>query len=141
MFGTLLAATNYRMEELIQMDPEIRAFLYHSVQKHQAEQMREFGRALGVYFTAGEIRSWTKGEGGKVYYEDSDGLTLPLSLTLKPELRDHLTKLVSGTPLPRGYVKGDKEVVVDLGRVTTQQFRQVLEDLREGRTPTPLKTP
>lgn len=123
-----MAATHYTYQQLSEMDAEIRAFLYFWVQERNKQQILELGRLLGAFFTAGEIRAW--GSNDKGTYRDEDPILIPLSLAIKPELRDGLRKMVGGVALPEGYAKGANEVVVDLGQVSTQEFIEFIEKHR-----------
>lgn len=105
------------------MDHEERAFLAYWVREARREQMAEMGKLLGVFFSVGEIRSWGAPDSGKpTVYKDNENILVPLSIVLKPELREGLKKMVGGLALPDGYKKGAKEVVVDLGGVSPDDF-------------------
>lgn len=105
------------------MEPEERAFLAYWVRQARQEQMSEVGKLLGVFFSVGEIRRWGAQDSGKEHtYRDEENILIPLSIVLKPELREGLKKMVGGLALPDGYKKGAKEVVVDLGGVSPEDF-------------------
>ena len=111
------------------MEPEELVFLAFWVNQLEEKRALLFGRMLGVNFTAGEIRSWAK-EGGERDYKDQDNVLIPLSLIMKPELRDGLVKMVGGNsmPLPKDYRKGKNEIVVDLGKVTPEEFMEFVKN-------------
>jgi hypothetical protein len=137
MLGYLMAATHYKFDELIKMDGEIRAFLFFWVKEVEEERLRSLNRFLGVNFTAGEIRTWAAKEGKGGAFKDSDQIFIPLSIAIRPELRDGLMKLVGGVRLPEGYIKKPNEVVVDMGQVTPQEFIDFVNKYRKTGTPTP----
>lgn len=117
------------------MDPLRRAFLFFWVQESRRDQMRDVGRLLGANFSAGEIRMWSKGGNDKGVYQDEDIIFLPLSLSIKPELREGLMKMVGGMPTPKGYRPGANEVLVDLGQTTVDQFKDFIEQNRQDLKP------
>lgn len=119
------------------MDPELRAFLFFWVRELQDDRMTALNRFLGVNFTAGEIRQWAAKIDTKGAYKDSDNVFVPLSIAIRPELREGLVKLVGGVRLPDGYVKKPHEVVVDLGQVSTQDFIDFVNKNRKTGQPTP----
>ena len=58
-------------------------------------------------------------------YKKDDMVFLPLALALRPELRDMLIKMVGGDgglAMPRDYQGQRNEVMVDLGKVSHQEF-------------------
>lgn len=85
--------------------------------------MMQIGKLIGACFTAGEIRSWGK-RGQSSEYKNDDKVLVPLSLILKPEFKEGLIKFVGGDmmPLPDGYAKAKNEVVVDMGKVSPEEF-------------------
>lgn len=105
------------------------AFLTYWVNQVEERRISMLGRMLGVNFTAGEIRSWSKA-GSERDYKDKDNVLIPLSLIMKPELRDNLIKMVGGEsmPLPKGYRKSRNEVVVDMGKVTPEEFIEFVKN-------------
>lgn len=90
------------------------------------EFIQEIGKLLGVFFKAGDIRKW-KDDGGSGAYQDNDDILIPLSIALRPEMREHLQKMVGGMALPDGYKKGKFEQVVDLGRLPIEDFKYFLK--------------
>lgn len=121
-------------QQLIEMDPEIRAFCYFWKSEHSRQQLDDLGQLLGASFTVADIKSWRADKSGG-YYDDKDRLRLPLALSLRPELREGLLKMVGGMVLPKDFVKGENEVVVDLGRTTPQEFQEFIEKKRIDRSP------
>jgi len=123
--GFLLAAGNKStFEDLIAMDPIEREFLAYWTREREFEQMEQLGRLLGVMFDASEIRSWGKSGGGSGF-DDTDSVLVPLTFMLNPDSRQAIQKMVgsaSGLTLPAGYRKGQNEYVVDLGKVSPQEF-------------------
>jgi hypothetical protein len=119
-----MAATHYKLDELVEMGPEMRAFLYYWVQEVERNRFIQLGRTLGTYFQAGDIRRWARLAQGQGYdeFEDSDPISIPLTLALKPELKDWMIKLTSGLGTPQGYTKGKHEVLVDMGRFTKEEY-------------------
>ena len=113
------------------MEPEELAFLAFWVREVEEERMRTMGRFMGVNFTAKEIRTWSDSASNKDYRDD-DNVLVPLALVLKPELKESLIKLVGGSsmPLPDGYRKAPNEVVVDLGRVSPEEFIEFVKSRR-----------
>jgi hypothetical protein len=104
------------------MEPEERAFIAYWVRESRREQMSEIGKLLGVFFSVGEIRKWGGPDTGNHTYRDDENILIPLSIVLKPELREGLKKMVGGLALPDGYKKGAQEVMVDLGGVSPDDF-------------------
>lgn len=95
--------------------------------------MEQIGRLLGVLFSAGEVRGWAKqSEGPIMGMSDEDTLLVPLSFMIRPESREGIQKMVGqqGLSLPEGYKRKDGEVVVDLGQVTPEEFKQFVESHR-----------
>jgi hypothetical protein len=114
------------------MDPLERDFLAFWSREKEFDQMQQIGKLMGVFFNAGEVRSW-KGEGGSATgFEDGDNVLVPLTFMLRPESREAVQKIVGldGLALPPGYRKGAKEMVVDLGKVTPEEFKAFVEKNR-----------
>lgn len=110
------------------MEPEERVFLAFWVREARKEFMQDMGKLLGVLFNAGDIRSWEENKNGSTHtYSDEENILIPLSIALKPELRDGLKQMVQGLATPEGYQKQKGEVMVDLGRVTAEDFRYFLK--------------
>lgn len=103
--------------------------MYHSVQEFWKGRIKDLGKLLGAYFTVGEVREWSRKDSGGSF-RDEDPIFLPLSLSIKPELREGLMKMVGGMPLPKEYRKAENEVVVDLGQVTAKEFIEFIEQNR-----------
>jgi hypothetical protein len=118
------------------MEPEELVFLAFWVNEVEASKAKMLGRMLGVNFTAGEIRSWSK-DGAAKDYGDQDNVLVPLALVLKPELRDSLIKMVGGQamPLPKEYRKGKNEIVVDMGKVSPQEFIEFVKNKTPPKIP------
>ena len=106
------------------MDPEELQFRYFWIKEVERERMLQVSKQLGTAFTAGEIRNWAKQGAGGGQYRKNDLVWLPLTLALRPDLREMLLKLVGGDGLamPKGYRAKKNEVMVDLGQVTHQEF-------------------
>lgn len=94
--------------------------------------MTQVGRMLGVFFKAGEVRTWKKTEGTGPGYGDEDDILIPLSFMLRPEAREGIQKLVGaeGLALPDGYRKQGGEIIVDLGKVTPEEFQAFVDKNR-----------
>ena len=93
--------------------------------------MQQLSRLLGVMFIAEEVRGWKSGEGGDGIMEDDDKIFIPLSFMLNPEAREGIRKLVGSEGLaPSGYVKRPGEIMVDLGKVTPEEFKAFVEKNR-----------
>lgn len=107
------------------MDAIEREFLAFWLREREADQMSQAGRMLGVLFKAGEVRAWKKEGTGDSGYDDEDDVLVPLSFMIRPEGREGLQKLVgsSGLSLPTGYRKQNGEIIVDLGKVTPEEFQ------------------
>lgn len=139
----LVAQARYTHDDILKLDPDIRSFLFYYVKEGQREQFRELGRMLGSNFTAGEIRNWGNNKdsvasrGG--VYRDGDPIFMPLSIAIKPELREGLMRMVGGVAPPMGYKKRPNEVIVDLGQVTPKEFIDFVNQNR--RTKTDAETP
>ena len=120
--GYLWAATNRSWEELRDLSLEERAFLYFWTKEVENERLGQIGRLLGTTFEAKEIRSWAKDGSGE--YKDSDKILVPLAMALRPDYREGLMKMVggSGMALPADYKKKTNEIVVDLSKVSPQEF-------------------
>lgn len=123
-------------EELAAMHPLDRDFLAFWVREREYDQMQQLGRLMGVFFNAGEVRKW-KGEGGKPDgsgFEDEDNILVPLAFMLRPEARESIQKMVGqdGLALPQGYRRKEGEVVVDLGKVSKEEFLEFVEKNRVG---------
>lgn len=105
------------------MDPIEREFLNYWIREREYDQVGQMGRLLGVMFQAGEVRSWREGGGGEGY-DDEDNILVPLTFALRPEAREAIRKMVGsdGMKLPEGYQKQSGEFVVDLGKVSPQDF-------------------
>lgn len=125
-----MGAKNYRIEDFRGMDPEELEFIYFWAREAENEKMMALGKLLGTYFLAEEIRSWARPGNGSNLYKDKDKVLLPLSIALRPELKEALVKLVGHMPLPQDYKKGTKEVVIDLSRVSTEDFKYFMEHKR-----------
>lgn len=116
--------TKYTLAELIQLDPEVRAFLYTSGKGQDKEFFDLWGRMLGTMFYMDDIKKWSaKSEGGA----NSNTIFMPLVLSLRPELREVLIKMSSGLVLPSEYNVKKGEVVVDLGQVSKDEFMHFLQ--------------
>jgi len=115
-----------------------RDFLEYHLRKLDHEKMESFARYLGVQFTAGEIRQWG-GTGKGRDYLDADPILMPLTLALRPELQQALIKMVGGqgVPLPAEYQRGKNEVVVDLGKVTPDEFMAFFKNKQASAAPAP----
>lgn len=120
----MAAKANFSKEEIQAMPQVVRSFLYFWCREIERERNQEFGRLLGAHFTAGEVRRWQTGSGDKGTYADEDVLFIPLSLAMKPELREGLTRMVGGVRLPTDYKKAANEVVVDMGQVSPEAFKE-----------------
>lgn len=108
-------------------------FLHYWVKEVENTRMMQIGKLIGACFTAGEIRSWGKtGQTGE--YKDTDKVLVPLSLILKPQFKEGLIRFVGGDamPLPDGYTKGAREVVVDMGKVSPQEFMDWVKNLHKN---------
>jgi hypothetical protein len=131
----LLAASprNSTLSDLISMDPIEREFLSYWTREREYDQMQQLGRLMGVFFNAGEVRSW-KADGGEraSSLEDEDNLLIPLSFMIRPEGREAIQKMVGtgGLALPKGYRQAPGEVVVDLGKVSPEEFKSFVEKHR-----------
>lgn len=117
------------------MDPLRRAFIFFWIQERRRDAMGDLGRLLGANFKAGEIRMWSKGGNDKGTYEDNDQIFLPLSLSIKPELREGLMRMVGGLTPPKGYRPGENEVLVDLGQTSVKEFIEFVEQNRQDLKP------
>jgi hypothetical protein len=113
------------------MDPDVRIFLHHWVRKVEKDRFQQLGRLMGVLFTAGEIRTWNKGE-GKGVFADQDPVSVPLTIAFRPELRDGLMRLVGGLTKPKDVKFGENEVVIDLGATSIEDFKAFVETHRQG---------
>ena len=104
------------------MSLEERAFLYFWTKEVENERLGQIGRLLGTTFEAKEIRSWSKGGSGE--YKDSDKVLVPLAMAIRPDYREGLMKLVGGggMALPLDYKKKPNEVVLDMSKVSPQEF-------------------
>ena len=122
--GYLWAATNRSWEELRELSLEERAFLYFWTKEVENERIGQIGRLLGTTFEAREIRSWAKAGGNAAEYKDSDKVLVPLAMAIRPDYREGLMKLVggSGMALPPEYQKKKNEIVMDLSKVSPQEF-------------------
>ena len=125
-----MGAKDYRLDEFKNMSPEELEFLYFWAREVENEKMLAVGKLLGTYFVAEEIRSWAKANSGTNLYKDKDKVLVPLSLALRPELKEALIKLVGNMPLPQDYKKGDKEIVIDLSRVSPEDFQYFMKHKR-----------
>jgi len=126
MIGYLVGvAPTLDLERFRLMDQEELQFRYFWAKEVERERMLQLGKMVGSTFTAGEIRKWSaQGEGSNDYKKD-DMVFLPLALALRPELRDILIKMVGGDgglAMPRDYQGQRNEVMVDLGKVSHQEF-------------------
>jgi hypothetical protein len=132
--GYLLAATPYKISDLKVMEPEEVDFLYFWVKEVENSRMLQIGKLMGVCFTAGEIRSWGK-KGQQGEYKDEDKVLVPLSLILKGEFKEGLIRHVGGDmmPLPPGYRKGKNEVVVDMGKVSPEEFINWVKQVNQAK--------
>lgn len=129
----MAAKGTYTHDEILKMDPEVQAFLSYWVQKIQADQFNTLGRLLGVLYTAGEIREWGKQSGEKGSYQDADPVNMPLTMALRPELREGLVRLVGGLTLSKDIKVGQNEMVLDLGRTSIQDFKEFVETHRQAK--------
>ncbi len=141
MVGYIWAAGKRSFDEIALMSPEERAFAYFWLKEVENEQMSQLGRLLGTSFRAGEIRSWAAKGGSPPDYKNSDKVLVPLSFGIRPELRESLIKLVGsdGMMLPSDYKRQKNEMVVDLSKVSPQEFKDFLTKkiLPELRQPEP----
>jgi len=115
------------------MDPMLRDFLVFWLREKEFDQMEQIGRLLGVMFTAAEVRSWKEaGNEGSGPPENHEKIFIPLSFMLRPEAREGLRKSIGkdGLALPQGYRTKEGEVVVDLGKVTVEDFKAFVENNR-----------
>lgn len=123
-----MAATSRTLNELIEMDPLERSYLFFWVREREFDQMQQISRMLGVMFKAGEVRSWKEGSGDSL--DDEDHLFVPLTFMLRPEAREGVKKMVgNGLPLT-DYRKAPNEVVVDLGQVSPEEFKEFVQKHR-----------
>jgi hypothetical protein len=136
VIGRLWAASPPPLKEILKLDQEERAFLLYWIQQQERDRALTMGQLLGVSYTVGELRSWKeKKEADTVNLPDDYRITLPLTLLLKPELREGLIKtFVSGMSLPPEYRKGEHEVVVDLSKVTTEEFKAFFKNKQMPKT-------
>jgi len=128
VIGYIWAAGKRSFDEIALMSPEERAFAYFWIKEVENEHMNQLGRLLGTSFRAGEIRSWASKGGSPPDYKNSDKVLVPLSFGIRPELRDSLIKLVGqdGMILPGDYKRQKYERVVDLSKVSPQEFKDFL---------------
>lgn len=105
------------------MEPEELEFLYFWVREVENERTMHLGKLLGTAFRAGDIRDWAK-KGEQTTYKKNDVVLMPLTLALRPDLREALIRMVgaAGLALPKGYTPTQNEQVVDLGQVSPQEF-------------------
>src|SRR5208282_4193376 len=115
------------------MESEVLDFIFFWVKETENSKMFQLGKLLGACFTAGEIRSWGK-KGQSNEYNNDDKVLVPLSLILKPDFKEGLIKFVGGDmmPLPDGYTKAKNEVVVDMGKVSPQEFMDWVKSVNEA---------
>ncbi len=110
---------------------EVMDFIIHHHKQFEDSRILSFAKLLGASFTAGEIRSWSKqSSGGEAkIYKNHENVVVPLSLVLKPELREQLKKMVGNTIQPAGdYVPKEGENVIHLGQVSTEDFKYWLRN-------------
>lgn len=114
------------------MESEILDFIYFWVKEVENSRMMQIGKLIGACFTAGEIRSWGR-KGTNSEYKDEDKVLVPLSLILKPDFKEGLIRFVGGDmmPLPDGYHKAKNEIVVDMGKVSPQEFMNWVKQVNE----------
>jgi hypothetical protein len=138
VLGYLWAATNRSWEELRDLSLEERAFLYFWVKEVENERLGQIGRLLGTTFSAGEIRSWGKKNGESAEYKNADKVLVPLAFAIRPEFREGLMRMVgsAGMVLPSGYKKAPNEVVVDLSKVSPQEFLDFFGQKKLPKVPT-----
>ena len=117
------------------MEPEERIFRAYWVRESRKEFVQDLGRLLGVMFKAGDIRNWKDG-GPAHIYQDEEDILVPLSIALRPELRDGLRQMVQGLAAPSDYSKKKGEIMVDLGRVSAEDFKYFLQHKRLPDQPT-----
>lgn len=135
--GMILAAS-FRansLDDLIKMDQIELDFLMYWQRQKEFDQMEQFGRLLGVLFNAGEVRGWNSTEDTPFGMDDEDNLLIPLSFMLRPESREGIQKLIgqrSGLSLPKEYKQKAGEIVVDLGKVSPEEFKAFVEKNRVG---------
>lgn len=125
-----MGAGLYKFHECRDLSLEEMDFIIFHHRKQGDAQLMALGKLLGTSFPAGEIRSWgnEKSNSGSVSYKDTDNVVMPLSLVLKPELREHLKKIVGNTlRIEGGYKPKEGEQVVSLGQVSTEDFRYWLK--------------
>ena len=106
------------------MHPIDRDFLSFYLREREYDQMEQLGRLLGVMFKAGEVRQWKQSGDSGDGFDDEDNVLVPLTFQLRPESREGIQKMVgaSGLALPKGYRKADGEYVVDMGKVSPEEF-------------------
>lgn len=133
----MLLAASFKqssLDELLKMDPLERDFIAYWMRQKEYDQMEQFGRLMGVLFNAGEVRSWSNNKATKspTGFEDEDTILVPLSFMLRPESRESIQKMVGtdGMALPEGYRKREGEIVVDLGKVSPEEFKAFVESNR-----------
>ena len=92
------------------------------------ERVAQLGKLLGTNFTAGEIRSWGMSKNKSQDFENNSDILVPLSFSFRPEFRDNLIKMVGhdGMLLPSDYKRQKNEMVVDLSKVSPQEFKDFL---------------
>jgi len=126
MVGYILGvAPTMEIERFRLMDIEELQFRYFWVKEVERDRMLQLGKMIGATFTAGDIRKWSLQNAGTPDYKKDDMVFLPLALALRPELRDMLIKMVGGDgglAMPRDYQGQRNEVMVDLGKVSHQEF-------------------
>lgn len=106
------------------MHPIDRDFLSYYLREKEYDQMEQLGRLLGVMFKAGEVRSWKQSGDSGDGFDDEDNVLVPLTFQLRPETREGIQKMVGsdGLAMPKGYRRADGEYVVDMGKVTPEEF-------------------
>lgn len=111
------------------MDQDEIQFIYFWIREHERQQLQQLGRLLGVSFEAHEVRGWAKQGGAATRYKDHDAVLMPLTLALRPELREALIKMVglNGMSAPEGYQKRDGEFMVNLGDIPIEEFKNFLQ--------------
>lgn len=111
------------------MDPEELQFRYFWAKEVERERMMQVAKMIGTAFTAGEVRKWAEQGDGTREYKKNDLIYMPLTLALRPELREMLIKMVGadGLMMPKDYQGRKNEIMIDMGQVSHQEFRDFVE--------------
>jgi hypothetical protein len=92
LVGYVLSRTKWKPDDIAAMDGDTLSFSYYWLKKSEDEWWERLAKLLGVLWTSEDLSALRGNQGGG----KSRSVLMPLLIGLRPELREHLERVLEG---------------------------------------------